>query len=219
MIGTLDIEKFTFPLALEIIATLAWAVSGSIVARSKRFDFAGVFAMAILSCTGGGLIRDGIFLQTIPAMLKTPAYLLAAFLAAAVVSMFGRLWERLIWWDALVQMIDAVGTPAFTLIGFQLAYFAGVPFIGALFVGLINGVAGGILRDVLVRDIPRFFRPGQLFSMILILTLAFTLACSMFMWTAIPQRGPPSSFRRPLAGWLSASTGRPTPWTSGGSSR
>jgi uncharacterized membrane protein YeiH len=171
--GSLIIEKFQFPVALEIIATLAWAVSGAIVARSKNFDFTGVFIIAILSCTGGGLLRDGIFLQTIPAMLKQPQYLLLALFAATLISVFGGLWQRLRWWNELVNIIDAIGTPGFTLIGFQLAWFAGISFIGAIFVGLVNGVAGGILRDMLVGDEPRFLRAGQLFTPILLLALLF----------------------------------------------
>jgi uncharacterized membrane protein YeiH len=171
MIENLLIERFQFPVTLEIIATLAWAVSGAIVARSKSFDFTGVFTIAVISCTGGGLLRDGIFLQTIPAMLKQAQYLLLALAAAGLIAIFGGLWQRLDWWDVLVNMIDAVGTPAYTLIGFQLAYFAGITFVGALFVGLVNGVAGGILRDVLVGDVPRFFRPGQLSALILVVTL------------------------------------------------
>jgi uncharacterized membrane protein YeiH len=171
MLNNLRVENFQFPVNLEIIATLAWATSGAIVARSKSFDFTGVFIIALLSCTGGGLIRDGIFLQTIPAMLKQAQYLLLALLGAGLISLFGGYWQRLEWWDVLVHGIDAVGTPAFTLIGFQLAYFAGISFLGAVFVGLVNGVAGGVLRDVLVGDVPRFFRPGQLSALILIFAL------------------------------------------------
>jgi uncharacterized membrane protein YeiH len=170
------IEKFQFPVALEVIATLAWALSGAIVARGRNFDFTGVLIIALISCTGGGLIRDGIFLQTIPAMLQYPQYLLLALASAGLISLFGGLWQRFAWWDTLVLMIDAVGTPGFTLIGFQLAFFAGISFWGALFVGLVNGIAGGILRDVLVGEIPRFFRPGQMFTMILIFTLIFYIA-------------------------------------------
>jgi uncharacterized membrane protein YeiH len=180
LLNDLRIEKFQFPVTLEMIATLGWAVSGAIVARSKSFDFTGVFIIALVSCIGGGLIRDGIFLQTIPAMLKQVQYLLLAFLGAGVISFFGGYWQRLDWWEVLVNMIDGVGTPAFTLIGFQLAYFAGISFLGAFFVGLVNGIAGGILRDVLVGDVPRFFRPGQLSTLILVFTLLFYVGMLLF---------------------------------------
>jgi uncharacterized membrane protein YeiH len=162
------VETFVFPPFLEIVATIAWAVSGAIAARGRNFDFTGVFVIAVVSATGGGLIRDGIFLQRIPVMLTQPIFLLLPLAAAAVISMFGRRWERFEVWDTLVNGIDALGTPAYALIGFQLSLLAGIPLLGAAFVGMVNGAAGGILRDILVGDIPRFFRPGQHSSLILI---------------------------------------------------
>jgi len=163
-----DVEPFVFPLFLEILATLAWAVSGAIVARGRNFDFMGVFVISVLAATGGGLMRDGLFLQRIPVMLTTPSYLLLPLAAALVISGFGRQWEKFVVWDTIVNGIDALGTPAFALIGFQTCLLAGIPVVGAMFVGLVNGAAGGILRDVSVGDVPRFFRPGQQSSMILI---------------------------------------------------
>jgi uncharacterized membrane protein YeiH len=171
MIEMAAIERFQFPLTLEIIATLAWAVSGAIVARTRDFDFTGVFVIAVLASTGGGLIRDGIFLQVIPAVMTQPYFLLLGLLGALLISLFGRQWERLDWWDVMVHMIDAVGTPAYALIGFQLSLLAGIPLVGALFIALVNGVAGGILRDVLVGETPRFLRPGQHSTIILIAAL------------------------------------------------
>jgi uncharacterized membrane protein YeiH len=162
-------ETFVFPPFLEITATIAWAVSGAIVARGRNFDFTGVFVIAVVSATGGGLIRDGVFLQRIPVMLTQPIYLLLPLAAAALISAFGRRWERFEVWDTLVNGIDALGTPAYALIGFQLSVLAGIPLLGAAFVGMVNGAAGGILRDMLVGDIPRFFRPGQHSSLILII--------------------------------------------------
>jgi uncharacterized membrane protein YeiH len=175
LISKMHVEAFVFPPFLEIVATIAWAVSGAIVARARNFDLTGVFVIAVISATGGGLIRDGIFLQRIPVMLTQPIYLLLPLAAALAISAFGRRWERFEVWDTLVNGIDALGTPAYALIGFQLSVLAGVPLLGAAFVGVVNGAAGGILRDVLVGDVPRFFRPGQLSSLILIGSLALYL--------------------------------------------
>ncbi|HMK09856.1 MAG TPA: TRIC cation channel family protein [Anaerolineales bacterium] len=170
------VETFQFPLFLEVIATIAWAVSGAIVARARNFDFTGVFVISVLAATGGGLIRDGIFLQRIPVMVTQPIYLVLPLLATLAISVFGRQWQRFEVWDTLVNGIDALGTPAFALIGFQLSLLAGIPVAGAMFIGLLNGAAGGILRDVMVGDVPRFFRPGQYSSFILIGALALYLA-------------------------------------------
>lgn len=163
----MNAETFDFPLALEILATIAWAVSGAIVARGRNFDFTGVLVIAIISATGGGLIRDGIFLQRIPAMLYQPIYLVLPLAAALLIALFGRQWVKFEVWDVLVNGIDSLGTPAFAIIGLQLSLIAGIPVLGAVFVAMVNGAAGGILRDMLVGDVPRFFRPGQHSSLIL----------------------------------------------------
>ena len=167
------IEEFEFPLIMVVLATAAWAGSGAIVARGRGFDYMGVFIIATISSTGGGLLRDGIFLQQTPVMLTEPLYLLIPLLMTIVISLFGGFWEHLLWWDKLVSIIDAIGTPAFTLLGFQLSYLSGIPFLGSLFVGLVNGIAGGILRDVLVGDVPQIFRPGQFFATIAIIGTLF----------------------------------------------
>ncbi len=175
-IQQLKITVHQVPFVLDLIAAVAWAVSGSLVARSKGFDFAGVFSIALLATCGGGLIRDGIFLQRIPAMVTSPLYLAVALPAALLISMFGGWWERFRWGEVTVNVIDAIGTPTFALIGFQLAYLAGITFWGALLIGLINGVAGGMLRDVLVGDDVRFLRPGQHLSGILLGALVLYVA-------------------------------------------
>jgi uncharacterized membrane protein YeiH len=167
----LAIERFQFPLVLEVIATLAWAMSGAIVARTRSFDFTGVFVIAVVASTGGGLLRDGIFLQVIPAVITQPGFVIMGLVAALLISLFGSQWERLDWWDVIVHLIDAVATPAYALIGFQLSLLAGIPLVGALFIALVNGTAGGILRDVLVKETPRFLRAGQHSTIIIIAAL------------------------------------------------
>jgi uncharacterized membrane protein YeiH len=176
VIPNLEITTYQFPYFLEVLATIAWATSGALVARAYGFDFMGVFIIALVSTTAGGLIRDGVFLQKVPVMLTNPLYLVLAFFASVVISMFGRYWEKVRQGDVVISLIDAIGTPAFALIGFQLAYLAGIPLLGALFVGLVNGVAGGIVRDLFVGNVPSFFRPGQYFSYILIACLLLYVA-------------------------------------------
>jgi uncharacterized membrane protein YeiH len=75
----------------------------------------------------------------------------------------------------LVDLIDAIGTPAFAVVGMQLAMDKGIPTVGVVFIGLVNGTAGGLLRDVVVRDVPSLLRPGQFVS------LALVIVCALFM--------------------------------------
>jgi len=63
---------FRVPAAFEYVATFAWAMSGAVVGIRKRFDLTGVFVIALLSATGGGLLRDALFLQRTPAFLVSP---------------------------------------------------------------------------------------------------------------------------------------------------
>ena len=100
-------------------------------------------------------------------MLTEIQYIIIPFCVMVVISLFGSYWERLRWWDHIVNIIDAVGTPAYALIGFQLSLLAGIPLAGAMLVGLVNGVAGGVIRDVLVGDVPQMLRPGQLYAGVL----------------------------------------------------
>ena len=57
------------------------------------------------------------------------------------------------------------------MIGFQMSILAGIPLLGAMLVGLVNGVAGGVIRDIPVGDVPQFFRPGQLYGSILLVAI------------------------------------------------
>ena len=82
--------------------------------------------------------------------------------------------------DKLVSTIDAVGTPAFAVVGMQLALGTGIPLPGVVLVGAVSSVGGGVLRDVIVRDIPFILQPGQFFALVVLLAclafLALTLA-------------------------------------------
>ena len=171
-------EGFRVPLLFDYAATLAWATSGAVVGIRKHFDFTGVFVIALLSSTGGGLLRDAIFLQRTPVLLVDPIYLPLIAASTIIMSLFVGPLTRILKTDTvgkLVDLIDALGTPAFAVVGMQLAMDQRIPVFGAMFVGVVNGVAGGLLRDVVVRDVPALLRPGQFVS------LALALVCGLFM--------------------------------------
>src|SRR6185369_4201004 len=169
---------FQVPIAFNYVATFTWAVSGAIVAIRRRFDIVGVFVVALLAAVGGGILRDAVFLNHTPYFLLDPAYLSLIVAATIVTAIFARYLRQLIGPDTvqkIVDYIDALGTPAFAVFGMQLADNAGLPLIATLFVGVANGVAGGLLRDVVVREVPTLMRPGQ-FS-----TLTLLAACGLYL--------------------------------------
>lgn len=163
--------EFRVPTLFDYVATFAWAWSGALVGIHKRFDIVGVFVIAMLSSTGGGLIRDGFLLHRTPSLLTDHAYLPLILTATILMSLFARGLSHLPGadsWKKLVDLIDAIGTPAFALIGMQLAQDQGIPVPGVLLVGIINGTGGGLLRDVVVGDVPALLRPGQFSSLSLL---------------------------------------------------
>ena len=170
--------EFAVPPLFDYLAVYVWAVSGAIVGARKGFDMMGVAVVAIVSSVGGGMLRDGVFLQRTPLVLTDWVYLPLILTATAVVVFIKRRHGRVKHpeaTDRLVNVIDALGTPAYAVIGMQLAMGYGLPLSGVLFIGIVNGVGGGLLRDVLVRDVPELFKPGQ-FSALVVL-----VACGLFI--------------------------------------
>jgi uncharacterized membrane protein YeiH len=77
--------------AFDLAASSIWATSGALLAARRGFDVTGIFAVALVSATGGGLLRDGLFLQGgPPALVRTPAYVIVAGAAALAVWAFGQ---------------------------------------------------------------------------------------------------------------------------------
>jgi uncharacterized membrane protein YeiH len=169
-----DLSFRVLPL-LDYGATFAWASSGALVGIQKRFDIIGVFVIALLSSTGGSLMRDGLFLQRTPPLLRNPVYLPLILVAATLTSLFTHRLRYIFGVAKLIDIIDGVGIPAFAVIGMQLAQESGVPLPGVVFIGVVNGVGGGLLRDVVVGEVPALLRPGQ-FS-----TLSLILVCGLFL--------------------------------------
>jgi len=183
---------FQVPILFDYVATFTWAVSGAVVAIRQRFDIVGVFVVSLMAAIGGGLLRDALFLNRTPVFLLNPAYLSLIVAATLVTAVFGRYLRRFIGPDTvqkIVDYIDALGTPAFAVFGMQLARDASLPLIAVVFVGVTNGVAGGILRDIVVREVPALMRPGQFAALTLLAATGIYLLLTMRMSLAPPHAG------------------------------
>lgn len=175
-------SAFQVPVLFDYVATFTWAVSGAIVAIRRRLDITGVFIVSLLAALGGGLLRDAAFLDRTPVALVNPMYLTLVFAASVVTSVFARYLRNLVGpvtIQKIVDYIDALGTPAFAVFGMQLADNAGLPLVAVVFVGVSNGVAGGVLRDVVVRQVPTLMRPGQYASITLFVACALYLLLTL----------------------------------------
>jgi uncharacterized membrane protein YeiH len=152
---------FQLPLWFDYSATFIWAISGSLIAARRGYDIAGIAALALVSATGGGLLRDGIFLQDGPPLvLQSWVYMALVVIAASLVNLAGSRIQRIPLFEQTIAMVDALGLGGFAITGVQLSLNAGLSAPAAAFVGVINAVGGGILRDLLVHRDPEIFKPG-----------------------------------------------------------
>jgi len=169
-------SEFAIPLYFDYFATFAWALSGAVVGVRRGYDIVGVFVIALVSSTGGGLIRDGILLHRTPALLANGVYLVLIIFATTLIGLAAKRLVSVLsqaWLDKLIELIDAVGVPAFAIVGMQIALAQEISIPGVVLVGVINGVGGGLLRDVLARDTPRLLLPGQ-YSALVVLVACLT---------------------------------------------
>lgn len=152
---------FQIPLWFDYIATFAWAITGALIAARRGYDIAGIAVLALVSATGGGLLRDGIFLQNEPPLfLRTWVYMALVVAAAGAVQLAGSRIQQMPLFNRTIALIDAFGLGGFAITGLQLSLAAGLSPAAAAFVGVVNAVGGGVLRDLLVRRDPAIFRPG-----------------------------------------------------------
>ena len=146
---------------LEIIGTIAFAVSGAMVGLSKKMDIFGVTVLGIITSVGGGVIRDIILGQTPPATFQNPIYALVAIFVSIVIFIPGVrrfLFKKQIVYEKMMLYMDSLGLGIFTAVGIEVAYLSGNRNVFLLvFVGMITGIGGGVLRDVLAGNTPYIF--------------------------------------------------------------
>ena len=155
---------FQLPVWFDLGATFAFALTGALAAIKRGYDIVGLFSLAIVSGIGGGLIRDGVFLQQgVTPLLTNPNYLYVIGAAALAGMVLG---ERVNHFNRVIAMVDALGLGAYACFGVQKSLLAGLGPTAAVFVGVVNAVGGGLLRDVLTREEPLVFRPGQFYVLV-----------------------------------------------------
>lgn len=146
------------PAWIEYFAVAVSAISAVLAAEGKRMDLFGVTVLALVTAVGGGTIRD-LCLGVRPLFwIEQPRFVWTALIAAVVT--FGVV--RFVNLPALLlDVADAFGLALFGILGTEKALSHGAPGIVAILLGIVTGVAGGILRDVLRREIPWVFQAEQ----------------------------------------------------------
>ena len=153
--------SFDLPVLFDLGATFAFALSGALAGIKRNYDIVGVLALALVSGIGGGLIRDALLINagTTP-LLTNPRYIQVIVAAAICGVLFGARIHR---FARLIAIVDALGLGAYAAFGVQKSLLAGLSAPAAVIVGVINAVGGGVLRDLLCREEPLVFKPGQFY--------------------------------------------------------
>ncbi len=146
-------------LLIEIIGTLSFACSGAMVGLSKEMDIFGVTTLGVVTSVGGGVIRDLVLGQTPPATFRNPVYALVAIAVSVIVfipAVRKILLKKQQVYDTAMLIMDSLGLGIFTVVGIEIAYSAGQGenWFLLIFVGLISGTGGGIIRDILAGNTP-----------------------------------------------------------------
>jgi uncharacterized membrane protein YeiH len=144
----------------DLLGIAVFAISGTLAAWRKQMDGFGVIVLATVTAIGGGTLRD-LILDSPVIWLSNNSYFLAIFVAAAFTILMVR--NRVLIPNNTLQIADAIGLAFFVIMGTQKALDHGTSGFVAIMMGTMSGVCGGMIRDVLCREIPMVFR-GELYA-------------------------------------------------------
>ena len=175
---------------IEILGILAFTISGALVAIERELDLFGVFVLAATTSLGGGILRDLLLGRTPPVTFQDPTFVLVSFFGTLIFLFITRIAANFFnhlkhsTFRFLINLFDAMGLGVFCIIGMNAAFEAGHSknMFLSIFTGVITGIGGGILRDVLVNRTPVVLRRESY-------ALAAIIGCSAYsvLWIFIPE--------------------------------
>ena len=143
-----------FMRVLELIGAFAGAISGVRLASVKRFDWFGASVIGFITAAGGGTLRD-VLLRVEPFWMSDPSYIIVSALAVVSIWLFGR---RFISGQITWFVFDTISISLFMMIGLHKAILHSYHPWCAIVLGVVTAVAGGILRDICINEVPLIFR-------------------------------------------------------------
>lgn len=152
-------------LIMELIGTAAFAISGALVAINRNMDIFGILFLGVVTALGGGATRDILIGNNPPAMFVNYIYIVVALIAAFSVFAVARAlreeyFENVRIVDRINNIFDAVGLGAFTITGMDVTANMGYGdnVVLMIIMGMITGIGGGIIRDLLAGKVPFVFK-------------------------------------------------------------
>jgi len=177
--------------AIEFVAVLAAAFSGFAEARNKRMDAVGVFTVAFITAFGGGTLRDVLLDRRPFFWVQHQHYVVLILVLTLIATPLLRLAQRVVP-PTMFVVADAIGLGFFSIAGTSVAHELGSPPIVAVMMGVVTGVFGGVLRDVILNEVPMVLRDGRPYA------LAALAGCAFFL--LVLDAGMPAS----LTTWFAA---------------
>jgi uncharacterized membrane protein YeiH len=156
----LSTEPSTPLVVLDLLGIFVFAIAGALVAVRKNLDVFGVLVLAGITGLGGGVLRDVLIDLTPPAALVDWRYLAAPVAAGVVAFVYHPVLGKV---ETSINVLDAFGLGLFCVTGAQKAIDAGLGPAPAALLGMITGIGGGVMRDVLAGRVPAVFR-GELYA-------------------------------------------------------
>jgi uncharacterized membrane protein YeiH len=153
-----------FTQILEFVGTFAFAISGIRLASAKQFDWFGAYVVGVATAIGGGTLRD-ILLDVPIFWMTNPIYLICSGLALLWVIIFGK---KIIHHHNTFFFFDTIGLALFTVVGVEKTLTLEHPLWVAIVMGCMTGAAGGVLRDILINEVPLIFHK-EIYAMACIL--------------------------------------------------
>lgn len=152
-------------LSLELLGTVAFAISGAMVAIEKKADIFGVLVLGVITATGGGMLRDMLLGNFPPRVFMHAQYIVVAAASALLLFLLARFFRdfylsKASFVDQINNFFDALGLGAFTVTGIQIGLSSGFgeSKFFLVFLGVLTGVGGGLIRDLMVTEIPFVLR-------------------------------------------------------------
>ncbi|MGB5314476.1 MAG: trimeric intracellular cation channel family protein [Robiginitalea sp.] len=142
-------------LTVDILGTVAFAISGVLVAMEKRLDLFGVGIIALVTAIGGGTLRDMLIGNTPVTWTTTPLYMYLILATVIVTILFQ---SRLKYLRTSLFLFDTIGIGFYTMIGINTGMEAGLEPLICITLGTITASFGGVIRDILCNEIPVIFR-------------------------------------------------------------
>lgn len=164
--------QVTTMLVVYLIAITAEAMSGALAAGRRNMDVFGVVVIAFVTALGGGTIRDMVLGNYPVGWTQHPEYVYLVIAAGLLTTVVARYLHRL---KRVFLLLDAMGLIAFSLIGCSVAQALGYAAVVSIMAGMLTGISGGILRDVLCNQVPVVFRRELYASVSLTVCVLFLL--------------------------------------------